>query len=108
MFSRRHKQTTFSDAGFLGILRVNLKVCPKISRSIYYKTKTAEWTANSVYPDQMLNSVVSNLGTICSDQFVQLLDKYGIHWNLQELLAARLNINPCPAEPGYTLPLQTV
>ena len=22
MFSRRHKQTTFSDAGFLGILRV--------------------------------------------------------------------------------------
>ena len=24
IFSRRHKQTTFSDAGFLGILRVNL------------------------------------------------------------------------------------
>ena len=23
IFSRRHKQTTFSDAGFLGILRVN-------------------------------------------------------------------------------------
>ena len=22
-FSRRHKQTTFSDAGFLGVLRVN-------------------------------------------------------------------------------------
>ena len=26
LFSRRHKQMTFSDAGFLGILRVN-KVC---------------------------------------------------------------------------------
>ena len=24
IFSRRHKQTTFSDAGFLGILRVNI------------------------------------------------------------------------------------
>ena len=23
IFSRRHKQTTFSDAGFLGVLRVN-------------------------------------------------------------------------------------
>ena len=26
IFSRRHKQTTFSDAGFLGILRVNLNI----------------------------------------------------------------------------------
>ena len=25
IFSRRHKQTTFSDAGFLGALRVNMK-----------------------------------------------------------------------------------
>ena len=24
IFSRRHKQTTFSDAGFLGVLRVNI------------------------------------------------------------------------------------
>ena len=27
IFSRRHKQTTFSDAGFLGALRVNLLHC---------------------------------------------------------------------------------
>ena len=26
IFSRRHKQTTFSDAGFLGVLRVNVKI----------------------------------------------------------------------------------
>ena len=25
IFSRRHKQTTFSDAGFLGVLRANIK-----------------------------------------------------------------------------------
>ena len=27
IFSRRHKKTTFSDAGFLGVLRVKLSVC---------------------------------------------------------------------------------
>ena len=27
IFSRRHKQTAFSDAGFLGVLRVNLSRC---------------------------------------------------------------------------------
>ena len=29
LFSRRHKQTTFSDAGFLGALRVKVKVIRK-------------------------------------------------------------------------------
>ena len=29
IFSRRHKQTTFSDAGFLGILRVKKAACIK-------------------------------------------------------------------------------
>ena len=27
IFSRQHKQTTFSDAGFLGVLRVKIKFC---------------------------------------------------------------------------------
>ena len=27
IFSRQHKRTTFSDAGFLGILRVNINIC---------------------------------------------------------------------------------
>ena len=35
IFSRRHKQTTFSDAGFLGILRVKPK-----NVDTYYYTKT--------------------------------------------------------------------
>ena len=43
IFSRRHKQTTFSDAGFLGALRVNGLV------------------ANSLDPDWMLHS----LGLYC-------------------------------------------
>ena len=34
IFSRRHKQTTFSDAGFLGALRVNLHFIAGTGRTI--------------------------------------------------------------------------
>ena len=39
IFSRRHKQTTFSDAGFLSVLRVKLKTFPSNNQNarIVYK-----------------------------------------------------------------------
>ena len=50
IFSRRHKQTTFSDAGFLGVLRVK------------YLDRQA-W-ANPVDPDKMLQNVVRRKSTL--------------------------------------------
>ena len=32
IFSRPHKQTTFSDAGFLGVLRVKILECEKVKK----------------------------------------------------------------------------
>ena len=75
IFSRRHKQTTFSDAGFLGVLRVKYSTSQffitlglKFECTIYYPLlclKIAEWVANSVDPDEMSCSVVSHLGLHC-------------------------------------------
>ena len=31
IFSRRHKQAIFSDAGFLGALRINILICDMLS-----------------------------------------------------------------------------
>ena len=45
IFSRRHKQTTFSDAGFLGALRVKY-----ILTFLTLKTKT-DSVANGLDPD---------------------------------------------------------
>ena len=39
IFSRRHKQMTFSDADFLGALRVNTVLCNKVSEKCCIKTK---------------------------------------------------------------------
>ena len=45
IFSRRHKQTTFSDAGFLGALKINLYYGP-------YLKEIPVFDANSVDIDQ--------------------------------------------------------
>ena len=49
IFSRRHEQTTFSDAGFLGSLRV----------------KPVGLVASNVDPDQMLDYAASELCLQC-------------------------------------------
>ena len=66
IFSRRHKQTTFSDAGFLGILRVNLTlkyssgragvVCTPMHTSVSMTT----WALSSGSMFQILGSVEDN------------------------------------------------
>ena len=58
--------------------------------------RVSELSANSVDPDQMPHSATSDLSTLYA--IVPLLDARLI----------RVNINPCPAERGYTLPLQPV
>ena len=62
IFSRRHKQTIFSDAGFLGIFRVsNLLMC----------LKTAGSVANTVDTHQMHHSAASiSVNAVCSSLYV--------------------------------------
>ena len=60
---------------------------------------SAEWLKNSVDPDQTPRTVASELG---------------LHVCLRPAFVSEFRttvnsiLNPCPAEPGYTLPLQTV
>ena len=53
IFSRRHKQTTFSDAGFLGVLRVNIDeivlccVIRKFSEGLDQPQYSLNWSGSS-------------------------------------------------------------
>ena len=45
----------------------------------------------------------------CQDLFSMKFEKKKIiECRLLQILLGILRVNPCPAEPGYTLPLQTV
>ena len=61
----------------------------------------------SVDPDQMSHSVASDMGLHCLIKAVCLnnKDKYG---KQNDKKSSQTCLNPCPAEPGYTLTLQTV
>ena len=62
---------------------------------------------NSVVPDQMLQNAASNQGLCC----LPLSNSFWMYQQVAEqicytLRTSMVRINPCPAEPRYTLPLQ--
>ena len=110
--------------------------CPKIWSSpfcylLLCLKYIARWVANSVDPDQRQHSVASDLVLLCLHSlFVPILSLITIFWRcvlFAALFTNDLNLllflvfpfifitkyegvifNPGPADPGYTLTLQTV